>query len=718
METNPFDRLRAHFLKARTEKWGAVAASVGTAVTFAALIALLYLFADLMVWKGVVPSYAQLPAAKKRAAADEWATRWSDADRAEAVRRVGVPVAAVKRVVGESDAKAPPSAAEWEGRWRANAYLGLKDRVGFEAAETYAGDPGADDDPTTPPRLGLLSLVVRERDRWTGRAIGWVAAWNPWAWRPGADRDANPSYLAGLFVLAFGLALVRGVLLNATAYLAAAATLDTLTRVRRAVYFHTYRIGAPTVRADAVAEPVDLFTRQSEAVGEAVHTWLTSAFRYPVQFALLLGIVLLVNFWLAVSFLLLVLLGWVVAGQVAAYFQQEARAAGRQGAAVLTQLRESMGIIRLVKSYAMERFNQSRVERQLAEAGRAHWRRMRGNALSGPLLLSVAAAVAVALLYLAGRACLGGELGAAGLVVMATAVASMSVPVVGWFEARRTMRRGREASAAVFEFLDRKGGTAEAADAEFVPALSNRLEFRQVSVREPGSGKPVLDDVSFAVPAGSRVAVVGPDEAAKRALVALIPRFLDPTTGEVRMDDKNVRWVTHESLRAQVAVVLQDDLVFGDSVLNNIATGDPGYSLPQVIEAAKVAHAHQFIERLPYGYETLVGDHGYSLTPGEQFRIALARAVLRDPSLIVVEEPAGPMDEDALALLDDTIDRVAPGRTIIFLARRQSTLRAADRVFFIRNGKLEAAGSHRDLWRENENYRRLQVVADATAEAV
>src|SRR5581483_803642 len=216
------------------------------------------------------------------------------------------------------------------------------------------------------------------------------------------------------------------------------------------------------------------------------------------------------------------------------------------------------------------------------------------------------------------------------------------------------------------------------------------MEFRAVTLKEAGTGRTILDNVSFAIPAGAKVAVVGPDPVEKRALVYLIPRFLDPTTGEIRMEDKNIRWVTHESLRAQVGLVTQDDLVFSDTVVNNIGCGDPSYNLPQVIEAAKLAHAHQFIEKLPYGYETMIGDHGHALRPGERFRIALARALLRDPSVLVIEEPTGPVDEDTLALLDDTLERVGHGRTIIFLAQRLSTLRGVDRVFLIRGGRLEA----------------------------
>jgi ATP-binding cassette subfamily B protein len=310
---------------------------------------------------------------------------------------------------------------------------------------------------------------------------------------------------------------------------------------------------------------------------------------------------------------------------------------------------------------------------------------------------------------------LAGGFTVAGLAVMAVALVSLAAPLAGLFDYAAKLRHGREAAEAIFEFLDRKGETTEAADAEFLPALTTRMEFRQVTLKDPVTGKPLLENVTFGVPANSKIAIVGQSVAEKHALVYLIPRFLDPTGGEIRIEDKNIRWVTHESLRAQVALVMQDDLTFSDTVANNIGVGSQEYSLPQIIEAAKLAHAHQFIERLPYGYETLIGGPGQSLSPGERFRIALARALLRDPSILIIEEPVGPIDEDTLALLDDTLTRVSAGRTIIFLAQRLSTLRRVDRVFLLKDGHVQASGSHNDLWRDNDQYRRLQILADATA---
>jgi ATP-binding cassette subfamily B protein len=153
---------------------------------------------------------------------------------------------------------------------------------------------------------------------------------------------------------------------------------------------------------------------------------------------------------------------------------------------------------------------------------------------------------------------------------------------------------------------------------------------------------------------------------------------------------------------------MQHNLVFNDTVANNIGCGDPAYTLPKIIEAAKLAHAHQFIQRLPQGYETTIGEMGHPLQAGEQFRIALARAILRDPALLIIEEPSAPLDDNTKALLDDTFARVLPGRTTIFLPHRLSTIRNCDTIFLLYNGRIEAQGEHRELLKESDLYKHLQ----------
>jgi ATP-binding cassette subfamily B protein len=293
---------------------------------------------------------------------------------------------------------------------------------------------------------------------------------------------------------------------------------------------------------------------------------------------------------------------------------------------------------------------------------------------------------------------------------MTTSLIALYWPLDRYLANRRLYKRGQEAAVQVFKFLDRPSELGQVVGAEFLPALEKQIEFDNVSLREPGSGRMLLSNISLSIRAGQRIGIVGPDDLEKYALVYLIPRLLDPTSGEIRVDDHNLRWVTLDSLRDKISTVLMHNLVFHDTVSNNIGCGDPSYTLPKIIEAAKMARAHQFIQKLPKGYETPIGELGHPLTLSQKYRIALARAILRDPSLLIIEEPEDGMDEETKELIDDALARFLPGRTVIFLPHRVSTIRSCDKIFLLHNGKLEAGGVHKELLAQNRLYRHLHYI--------
>lgn len=558
--------------------------------------------------------------------------------------------------------------------------------------------------------IGLLSPALRLHQ--AGHSLAEVfagpALWFGWT-------RTNGSFLTGLLILAAVIALAHALLVLFMHHLAASAVIEAATRLRRAVYHQTYRLGTLAFRALGTSEAIGIFTRYLEAVIEGLYVWLTVTLRAPTTLALLLIFALAVEWgasgappWLTVAFLLFALLFWLVEGQLAAYFRRQERRNSLQASEQLALLQESLQILRLVKCYLMELFNQARVERQLSLYARRLQERYLQRALFGQTLVLLAILALALLLYGAGWNILSGNLGVAPTLTVLVTLGCMYVPVRSWLEQQRTLRRAKAAADTVFNFLDKRGDVGQIVGAEFLPPLSRKLEFRRVSLREPGTGRTLLEDVSLEIRAGERVAVVGQDELEKHALVYLIPRFLDPREGEILIDGKDLRWVTLESLRVQVALVLQHNLVFNDTVANNIGCGDPAYSLPQIMEAAKAAHAHQFIQKLPQGYDTPIGELGHNLGVSEQFRIALARAILRDPALVIIEEPRHTLDDDTKALLDDTYHRFLPERTTIFLPHRLSTIKSCDRIFLIHKGRIEAVGSHRDLLAQSELYRHLQ----------
>jgi ABC-type multidrug transport system fused ATPase/permease subunit len=272
---------------------------------------------------------------------------------------------------------------------------------------------------------------------------------------------------------------------------------------------------------------------------------------------------------------------------------------------------------------------------------------------------------------------------------------------------RKSIRQANRSAGAIFEFLDRKPELQQQGGAQFLRPLHQRISFENVSL-ESHSGRVLLEGVSAEFPSGSRSAIMSLDEDAKHAMVCLIPRLIDPKSGRVRIDGQDLREVTLESIRAQVATVLQADLVFTDSVTMNIGLGDPSYEMPRIIEAAKVAHAHAFIQDLPHGYDTIIGPLGHYLKPDEQYRLALARAYLHDPSIVIIEEPNVALDDDTKNLVDDTVGRIAQGRTVIILPHRLSTIRSCQQIILLHNGTVETIGNPRELQNESKLFRHLQ----------
>ncbi len=703
----PFNKAIAYLNFSRNAKWFAYLSGGAVGVVLVALLLVLWLFADLMVWRGRVPKVGELSPKQVGRLHAQWEAM-SPHERQELLDWAGfaeVSKQAANQAIFE---KLTPD--QREGVWEEIVYDILNDRVGKAAVERVflpnsSTRSGWEMDQSD---HGVLSLVVREAASgrfWT--PIPWLARWNTWMWNAPLEQRWLPTYLTGLGVLAAIFGLIWGVLVMINREMAARATVEATNRLRRAVYHHTFRLGTLAIRALGPSEAVSILTRHIEALHDGLYTYLTVYYREPITFALLLLFAILVDPLLALAFIAFSILIWYVGMRLVAANRAQLRRANDVAAERLTIIRESLMLMRLVKCYLMEQFNQARIERQLARYGQIQRLRHRGEAVAQPALVLLAGGAILILVYVGGLLTLYGQLSASAAFVLLVTLVSLVRPAGKWLEARKLLKRGKEAAEQVFGFLDRRGEVGQVVGAEFLPPLSKQLEFDGVTLRDSGSNRVLLENVSFTIPAGQRVGLVGSDVQDLHALVYLIPRLLDPTSGEIRIDQHNLRWVTLDSLRAQVGVVMMHNLVFHDTVRDNIGCGDPSYTMPRIIEAAKMAHAHNFIQRLPEGYETPIGELGHPLSLSEQYRIALARAILRDPALLILEEPESDLDEDTKHLLDDTLTRFLPGRTTIFLPHRISTLKACNTIYLINRGKIVDSGSHRDLLSRNKLYRHL-----------
>lgn len=703
MSDTPMSTIRGYLGPNSANRAMAIASALVSGACLVALLPLLFLFVDLMVWKGRVPGYSQLSPARQQQFRDTWNAGLADQtaikESLTAIRPSG---------------DAGPESVEWERRWQAAVHVWLGKTMGPAAAGQYFDLPLVEQGSYPKPahvyaetRLGILPTVAREHHRWSGEILGRIAGLMSWTWAPGLTGSANESYLFTLFVLAFLLVAGAGLGSLAARHFATRAAVDGSTRLRRAIYLHAYRLGPVAVSPIARAEATNVLIDRVEAIRHGLETELIAAWRIPVVIAGSLLVLFLTNPLVAVVVLCGVAAVWLVVGQTAARYRSEARLAERTVDSSRARLAESIARLGLVKAYLMDRFAQNRVERQLDDAASAEQKRCRGLAFATPMLWAIGGLSGVVLLYYLGIVGLGGGFSLAATAVVLAGTGLLIWAVHSFAAARVTARLAREGAAEITEFLERRGDPGQPIDAEFLQPIARQIELLSLGLRESGSGRMLLEDVTATIDAGTRVALVARDRETLHAIAHVLTRFVEPTAGEVKADGKNLRWVTTDSLRTQFAMVTEESMIFTDTVSNNIGCGDPGFGLPQIMEAAKVAHAHQFIQKLPYGYETLIGGPGTMLTPGQQYRIALARAILRDPSVLIVEEPTAALDPDSLALVDDTFARIQNGRTVIVLANREATMRSADQIIVLDQGRVAASGTHEMLLLSSDLYRRL-----------
>ena len=567
-------------------------------------------------------------------------------------------------------------------------------------AGAVAGQAVVDGAAVTTQDSGLLPLVVQARHRWYGPALASL-------YRHAAWSRANYPCLIALALLAIAGGLLRTLLLVVQRWIAVSISTGSRTRLQRRIFTHRFRLGAASFGLDADSDAAPLIRDRLPVVHEGVQAWLETTAQEWTRLVGLLALVFLLNLWLGVSFVVLLTLAWVLGSYFLGSITQRRRELRQRADADLMRVFGLAGRHRLVAGFAAEDYFHGRFEEDLDDFHKATVQRLRHEVEVLPMWQALGLLLAVGVVGLAAQNVLAGRFSLTEAVGAVAAVASLTLPLSGLFQTRLKVRAAGRAAEKVFELLDRPVGRPVRSGDRFLEPLAKEIRLEGVDC-EDATGKPILRGLDLTVPAGGQVAILAADPMQTRALVLLLTRFIEPTRGTVRFDGVDLGTVTLESLRSQACPVLADDLLFPDTVANNIGCGDPGFGLPHVMETAKLCHAHHFIQKLPHGYECRVGDGGFPLKTGEAFRIALARAVLRDPPLLIVEEPDATLDEETKTMLADTVDRVFPGRTVLTFPRRISTLRRADHIVLLDKGKVAAAGSHRELLESSELYRHLQ----------
>jgi subfamily B ATP-binding cassette protein MsbA len=462
-------------------------------------------------------------------------------------------------------------------------------------------------------------------------------------------------------------------------------------------FFHGRRTG----------QLISRVTNDVMLVRRALVATLANVFRETLLVAVFLALAVIVSWRLAlITFVVLPPIVLVIT-RVGRRLRKRSARMQEKMADIASTLEETISGVRVVKAFGMEGYERRRFFRQTAEYFRRVIRLERLAALAGPLTEYLGVTGAVVVLWYGGREVLVEGTVTPDLFLMFLAAAlSMLTPLRKLSRANNELQVGLAAAGRIFAILDTRPEITSRPGAAAVESFDDRIVYEGVGFRY-SSGGEVLSSIDLEIAKGDVVAIVGPSGAGKSTLLDLLPRFYDPVGGRITIDGRDIRDVDLASLRRLMGIVTQETILFNDTVRNNIAYGMEGARDEEIVAAAKAANADRFIASMPQGYDTEIGERGVKLSGGERQRMAIARAILKNPPILIFDEATSSLDTESERLVQEAIERLLEGRTVLVIAHRLSTVRNADRIVVLDGGSITETGTHAELMELGGLYRHL-----------